>query len=183
MNNDKFNEIYTERLLLRKFKDDDFESYYDILKQEEVSMWLGNGKRKSQEDVKRVMKYFERHWTLNDYGVWAVINRETNELIGQCGFNILEDTKETELLYAFDSKFWGKGYATEASMAAIKFLSENFKLNPIVALAYPNNDRSSNVIKKIGFEYKGMAKHFGVELLYFQLNLDKLRESNEHSVG
>lgn len=174
MNNKKFNEIYTKRLLLRKFNKDDFENYYNILNQEEVSMWLGNGKRKEPEAVKRIMKSFEKHWIENDYGVWAVINRETNELIGQCGFNILEDTKETELLYAFDPKFWGKGYATEASMAAIKFLSENFKLNYVVALAYPNNDRSSNVIKKIGFEYKGIEKHFGAELLYYKLNLDKL---------
>lgn len=109
----------------------------------------------------------------NNYGVWAVTNRDNNELIGHCGFNILEDTKETELLYAFDPKSWGKGYATEASMAAIKFLSENFKINYVVALVYPNNNRSSNVIKKIGFEYKGIEKHFGVELLYYKLNLDK----------
>jgi len=106
MNNKKSNEIYTKRLLLRKFQICDFEDYYDILKQEEVSMWLGTGKRKSLDDVIRIMKNFEKHWVENNYGVWAVTNRETNKLIGQCGFNILEDTKETELLYAFDSKFW-----------------------------------------------------------------------------
>ena len=58
-------------------------------------------------------------------------------------------------------------------MAAIEFLSENFKLNHVVALVYPNNNRSSNVIKKIGFKYKGMEEHFGVQLLYYKLNLDK----------
>ncbi|MHB9942516.1 GNAT family N-acetyltransferase [Clostridium sporogenes] len=173
MNNKKSNEIYTKRLLLRKFQICDFEDYYDILKQEEVSMWLGTGKRKSLDDVICIMKNFEKHWVENNYGVWAVTNRETNKLIGQCGFNILEDTKETELLYAFDSKFWGKGYATEASMAAIEFLYENFKLNHVVALVYPNNNRSSNVIKKIGFEYKGIEEYFGVELLYYKLKLDK----------
>jgi ribosomal-protein-alanine N-acetyltransferase len=173
MSYEKSNEIYTERLLLRKFDICDFENYYNILKQEEVSMWLGSGKRKSQDDVKRIMKNFENHWIENDYGVWAVINRQTNELIGQCGFNILEDTKETELLYAFDPKFWGRGYATEASIAAIKFLSENFKLNRLVSLVYPNNDMSSNVIKKIGFEYKGIEEHFGAELLYYELDLAK----------
>lgn len=173
MNSKESNEIYTKRLLLRKFEIYDFKNYYDILKQEEVSMWLGSGKRKSPDDVKCMMKNFEKHWVENNYGVWAVTNRETNELIGHCGFNILEDTKETELLYAFDSKFWGRGYATEASMAAIKFLSENFKLNCVVALVYPNNNRSSNVIEKVGFEYKGMEEHFGVELLYYKLNLDK----------
>ncbi|SFB03930.1 ribosomal-protein-alanine N-acetyltransferase [Clostridium frigidicarnis] len=62
-------------------------------------MWLGIGKRKSPDDVKDMMKNFKKHWVENNYGVWAVINRDTNELIGHCGFNILEDTKETELLY------------------------------------------------------------------------------------
>ncbi|NFA61011.1 GNAT family N-acetyltransferase [Clostridium sporogenes] len=173
MNNKKSNEIYTKRLFLRRFQVDDFENYYDILKQEEVSRWLGSGKRRTKQDLIITMKNFEKHWVENNYGVWAVRNRENNELIGHCGFDILEDTKETELLYAFDPKSWGKGYATEASMAAIKFLSENFKINYVVALIYPNNNRSSNVIKKIGFEYKGIEKHFGVELLYYKLNLDK----------
>lgn len=149
MNNKKSNEIYTKRLFLRRFQVDDFENYYDILKQEEVSRWLGSGKRKTKEDLIITMKNFEKHWVENNYGVWAVRNRENNEFIGHCGFNILEDTKETELLYAFDPKLWGKGYATEASMAAIKFLSENFKINYVVPLVYPNNNRSSNVIKKI----------------------------------
>lgn len=167
-------EIYTERLLLRRFHVDDLENYFNILNQEEVSKWLGSGKRISQDDAKRIMKNFEKHWVKNDYGVWAVINRQTNELIGQCGFNIFEDTNETELLYAFDPKFWGRGYATEASIAAIKFLSKNFKLNRLVALVYPKNDSSSNVIKKIGFEYKGIKEHFGVELFYYELNLEKL---------
>ncbi len=175
MNNKKSNEIYTERLLLRKFQIFDFENYYDILKQEEVSIWLGSGKRKTTDDFIRMMKSFEKHWLENDYGVWALTNRDTNELMGHCGFSILEDTKETELLYAFDPKFWGgKGYATEASMAAIKFLSKNFKLNSVVALVYPNNNKSSNVIEKVGFKYKGIEEHFGVELLYYKLNLDEL---------
>ena len=68
-------EIFTERLVLKRFNECDLEKYYDILKQEEVSKWLGTGKRKSYDDVKNIMQSFEQHWSQNNYGVWAVINK------------------------------------------------------------------------------------------------------------
>lgn len=127
MNIEKNNEIYTERLILRRFNQSDFENYYDILKQEEVSKWLGARNRKSKED---------------------------NKLIGHCGLKPLEDIQEIELLYAFDPKFWGNGYATESARTIIKFAQDELKLKRLVAIVYPSNDKSCNVIEKLGFQYK-----------------------------
>lgn len=55
----KTNEIFTKRLVLKRFSEYDLDKYYDILKQEEVSKWLGTGKRKSYDDVKNIMQSFE----------------------------------------------------------------------------------------------------------------------------
>lgn len=172
MNIEKNNEIYTERLILRRFNQSDFENYYDILKQEEVTKWLGAGKRKSKEDVKNMMTTFQNHWDKNNYGVWAVIKKEDNRLIGHCGLKPLEDIQEIELLYAFDPKFWGNGYATESARTIIKVAQDELKLKRLVAIVYPNNNKSCNVIEKLGFQYKGEQEHFGVKLFYYELELD-----------
>ena len=171
MNREK-NYIYTERLILRRFSESDFENYYDILNQEEVSKWLGSGKRKSKEDVKNIMTSFQSDWDKNNYGVWAVIKKENNRLIGHCGLKHLKDIQEIELLYAFDPKFWGNGYAAESARAVIKFAQDELKFKRLVAGVYPNNNRSCNVIEKLGFKYKGERELFGVNLFYYELELD-----------
>lgn len=171
MNGEKQNKICTNRLILRKFDCNDFEKYFNILKQEEVSRWLGNGKRITQDDVKKIMERYDKHWKDNEYGVWAVTSLQTGEILGHCGLRVLEDIGETELLYAFSPKFWGEGYATEAGKAVIEFAVKNLKLHKLVALAYSDNKASCNVIKKLGFEYKGTQEHFGAVLSYFELLL------------
>ena len=169
MNIEKYNEIYTKRLVLRRFIESDFENYYDILKQEEVSKWVGSGKIKSKDDVKNIMRNFESFWEKNNYGVWAVINKENNELVGHCGLKPLEDIQEIELLYAFRPNSWGNGYATESARAVIRLALDELKLKHLIALVYPNNKRSCNVIEKLGFKYKGEQEHFGINLLYYEL--------------
>jgi ribosomal-protein-alanine N-acetyltransferase len=169
MNIEKYNEIYTKRLVLRRFIESDFENYYDILKQEEVSKWIGSGKIKSKDDVKNIMRNFESHWKKNNYGVWAVIKKENNELVGHCGLKPLEDIQEIELLYAFRPNSWGNGYATESARAVIRLALDELKLKHLIALVYPNNKRSCNVIEKLGFKYKGEQEHFGINLLYYEL--------------
>lgn len=168
---DKINELHTKRLILRRFNKDDLNDYYNILKQEKVSRWLGSGKRKNFDDVKNIMESFENHWVKNNYGVWAVINKENNKLIGHCGVKNIDNTNDIELLYAFDSTSWGHGYATESAKAVIEFVKSQLKLSKLVALAYPDNEKSCNVIKKLGFKYKSEGKYFGVNLSYYELEL------------
>ncbi|WP_195947884.1 GNAT family N-acetyltransferase [Paraclostridium bifermentans] len=166
-------EIFTERLVLKRFNECDLEKYYDILKQEEVSKWLGTGKRKSYDDVKNIMQSFEQHWSQNNYGVWAVINKENDELIGHCGLKNIDNSTDIELLYAFKQSSWGHGYATESAKSVIEFAKNELKLLKLVAIVYPNNIKSCNVIEKLGFEYRGIQKHFGVDLSYYELDLNK----------
>ena len=173
MSIEKINEIHTKRLILRRFSRDDLNNYYNILKQEQVTKWLGTGKRRSYDDVKNMIEIIENHWIQNNYGVWAVINKEKNELIGHCGLKNIDNTNDVELLYAFDPTSWGNGYANESAKAVIEFAKTKTDLKKLVAIAYPNNRKSRNVIEKAGFQYKGMQEHFGANLSYYELDLYK----------
>ena len=173
MSIEKVNEIHTKRLILRRFSKDDLDNYYNILKQEQVNKWLGTGKRKSYDDVKNMIERIENSWIENDYGVYAVINKENNELIGHCGLNNIDNAKDVELLYAFDPASWGNGYATESAKAVIEFAKTKTDLKKLIAIAYPDNRKSRNVIEKAGFQYKGIQEYFGANLSYYELDLYK----------
>ncbi len=165
-------EINSKRLLLRRLRPDDYEAYCEILMQREVTRWLGNGKDNNRENIKAVMNKFEKLWEENGYGVWAVITKENNELIGHCGFLPIANSSEVELLYAFSPKCWGHGYATEAAEAAVACAKDIYKWKSLVALAYHDNKSSVNVLNKLGFKYIEDQEHFGVKLAYFNLILN-----------
>lgn len=164
--------ISTERLFLRRFMDSDFERYCEILSHNEVTMWLGRGDRKNKEDVRKIMTSYQSYWDNNNHGVWAVVREDDNELIGHCGIRYLDAIGEIELLYAFDPNYWNKGYATESVKAVIKYAKEELKLEKLVAIVYPNNSKSCNVIEKQGFDFKGEKELFGINLFYYDLELN-----------
>lgn len=168
VNEDK---IDSKRLVLRRLKAEDYEDYCEIFMQSEVSKWLGSGKELTREDVKKMMDAFEKLWEKNGYGVWAVITKNDNKLIGHCGFLPIANSSEIELLYAYSQKYWGYGYASEAAEAAIAYAKKTYMWSSLVALAYNDNKSSINVLNKLGFKYVEDQKHFGVNLAYFKLFL------------
>ncbi len=168
MTDKELENIFTERLVLRKFTPDDFTDYYRILNQEEVSVWLGSGRRKTSDDVHVILERFINDWKKHDYGVWAVVEKRTERLMGHCGMRFLDELRETELLYALDPKSWGKGYATEAASAAMEFASNKTDLKRVIALAKPENIKSVNVIEKLGFSFIGLKDYFDQQLLCYE---------------
>ncbi len=167
-------DIYTERLYMRKLRNDDVDSYYEIMKKDEVGTWLGISRGKTYDETKLSIDKFSKHWEEKGYGVWAIIDKQSGELLGHCGLNFLKETKEVEILYAFDPKFWGNGYATECAIKALQYGFEKAKLDRIIGLVKPHNIRSSNVIKKIGLKLVGTKEYFGLKLVCYEIFNNKI---------
>lgn len=163
------NTIYTDRLILRLFKDTDFEMYSKIMTNPLVTKYLGSGKNNTNNDVKRIISKFNSVWQDNDYGVWAVVDKNTQKIIGHCGFLPFEN--KIELLYAYNTTVWGKGYATEAALAVINYAKSNYDWSEIIAMAYPQNKASINVINKLGFKFESIIEEFNSKLNLYKLDL------------
>ncbi len=166
-------ELFTQRLHLRKLGQDDLDNYHAIFGQEQVSRWLGSGKSIDHATAQKILENFGRHWDKYGYGVYGVFRKEDGMLIGQCGLNKLQDTDDIELLYAIDPGSWGNGYATESAAGVVSFARKQLNLPGLAALAYPENNGSSRVLDKLGFRYVEMQRHFGAELGYYRLEFDK----------
>lgn len=168
MNKKKDSEICTERLCLRQLCQDDIDCFYEIMKKEEVVIWLGNSNGKTRDETKVIIEKYTEQWEAKSYGVWGVFDRQTGALLGDCGLNFIKETGEVEILYAFDPEYWGCGYATESAIAALKYAFVTAKLDRVIALAMPDNTRSKNVIEKMGFKPLGLKNYFGMALLCYE---------------
>lgn len=161
--------LETERLYLREFHLSDVERMSEIHLEEETMRYIGKGGIRNTEQTRRGIEYFIRNQRENGFTIWAVIEKESNVLIGHCGFEYLQDGSDIELCYLLSKDYWGKGYATEISKATLIYGFEKLKLKRIVAMTYRENQPSINVIKKIAMKPEGEKEFFGIKFLFFSI--------------
>ena len=115
------------------------------------------------------MKYFGEHWQKHGFGDWAVTAKADGELLGHCGLNFVPEVSEVEVEYALAKAYWGRGIASEAARASLKFGFEILRLPRIIALADPQNIASWRVMEKVGLTYQKEVFFFGMQLVYYQI--------------
>ncbi|MCL2169934.1 MAG: GNAT family N-acetyltransferase [Defluviitaleaceae bacterium] len=147
--------ITTERLALRKFVPEDEQSYADVVMNPMVYRYLGTGQGVARESVGRMMDGWNSTFG-HGMGVYAVVEKGTDKLLGHCGVRGLPCGRR-EILYAICESAWGKGYTTEAAAAVL--LHHDFR--PLIAVSYPENPASIAVMKKLGFKHVGQEEMFG----------------------
>ncbi|HMQ70383.1 MAG TPA: GNAT family N-acetyltransferase [Ignavibacteria bacterium] len=159
--------LETERLYLREFRLSDTQRMSEIHLEEETMRYIGKGGIRNAEQTKRGIEYFIKNQHENGFSLWALIEKENDTLIGHCGLEYLLDRSDIELCYLLSKDYWGKGYATEISKATLEYGFKNLMLKRIVAMTYPENLPSVNVLKKIGLKPKGEKEFFGIRFLFF----------------
>ena len=104
--------LETSRLYLRELNDDDFDALCKIM-QDEKTMYAYEGAFSDDE----VQQWLERQYMRYDkygFGLWAVVLKENNEVIGQCGLTMQpwKDEEVLEVGYLFNRDYWHHGYAS-----------------------------------------------------------------------
>jgi RimJ/RimL family protein N-acetyltransferase len=168
--------IETARLLLRSLAYSDLEDYTQhIFADAEVLRYLPKRDLTPRERAERTLAVFNDHWSQRGYGVWAVADKVTGQLIGHCGLNFVPEAGEVEVLYALRRDRWGQGLATEAAQAGVRFGFEQAHLARLIALAAPENTASRRVMEHLGFVYEKGAHYFGLDLVCYVLLRERLR--------
>lgn len=172
--------IETERLILRKMQKKNAELIYkNWTSDENVSKYVTWDTHKSVKDTKKYVHYkLERY--KNPYVFdWVVVLKETGEPIGEIdAVKVSTADRRVEMGDCFGSKFWNKGYATEALKAFIKYMFTEVEVDKVTACHMAVNPASGAVMKKAGMTYdatlKGYAydKNTGLrdDLLYYSID-------------
>lgn len=170
--------IETERLLLRKFRESDFEDYFQIFSDPEVTRYIGNGKAMARSEAWMSMASIFGHWQLRGYGLLAVEERTSKVVVGRIGFINPEGWPGFELGWSLNRHYWGKGYATEGAKALLDYGFRELKQDRIVSLIYPGNIRSIRVAEKLGEKLQSKAEVDGKEVLVYGIDRSAFEMTN-----
>lgn len=152
--------LETERLIIRKFRQEDLNDFYEYAKNPNVGPNAGWCPHESIEDSAEILKIF-----IEGDEVWAIIDKQMGKVIGSIGLHKdhKRDNPDARMLgYVLSESYWGKGLTTEAAKAVIKYAFENMELGLISVYHYKDNNRSKRVIEKCGFVYEGTLRNASV---------------------
>jgi RimJ/RimL family protein N-acetyltransferase len=142
--------IETKRLILREYTYDDYDELYKILSDSEVMKYYP--KPYDEKGTRRWIEWSLENYKNHGFGWWAIVLKETNEFIGDCGITIqnINNKMLPEVGYHLSKCHWRKGYAKEAGKAVIKWAFENTKLDELYSYMNAENVASYSTAASIG---------------------------------
>lgn len=164
-------QLETERLILRKFTEEDTEALYLLLKDKEVNLFLPWFPLKNMEEAK---DFYEKRFANKEY-YFAICLKKDNYPIGYVKAD-MDDSHDFG--YALRKEFWHRGIVTEASKVLIEQLKKD-GIPYITATHDKNNPRSGGVMRQVGMKYRysyeeqWQPKDFLVTFRMYQLNFDE----------
>lgn len=167
--------LETERLILRKFTEDDLDALFLILKDEEVNKFLPWYPMKNLEETKRFYeeRYVAKYAEPQAYA-YAICLKNDNYPIGYIKVDISDSY---DLGYGLRKEFWHRGIVSEAAKAVAEQVKKD-GIPYITATHDVNNPHSGGVMRKIGMKYqysyeeRVQPKNILVIFRMYQLNLD-----------
>lgn len=169
--------IETERLILRKFTLHDAAFVLELLNTPTWLQFIGDRNVLSIEDAENYLK----NGTLKSYqehgfGFYAVIEKaemsdRSSKIIGMCGLIKRDSLPDIDIGFAFLPNFVSKGFGYEAASATLNYAKNTLKIDRIIAIVNPENEKSIGLIRKIGMQFEKMIK-FGdeeKELMLFEI--------------
>lgn len=142
-------QLETKRLLLRPMVQTDFDSLFKIFTDPKV-MAAFDCEVFTREQMQGWLQRNLTHQEKFGYGLFSVIHKESNDLIGDCGLEQMEDQGAVELGYDFRGDFWNQGFATEAATAVREYACEVLELPRLISLIRVGNLSSRRVAEKVG---------------------------------
>ncbi|GAB4541943.1 MAG: GNAT family N-acetyltransferase [Pleurocapsa sp.] len=170
VNSDNLTNLFIDGFKLRSLQLTDLESLISIWLNPDVTRFLpSQGKPVSKINTQKTLHSFIDHWKQKGYGVWAIIENGTSQMVGYCGLRYLAELKETEILYGLQPAYWGRGITPQAAKAVISYGFTVANLNRIIAIALPQNIASIRVIEKAGLQYEKSIHIFNLDVLYYSI--------------
>lgn len=117
--------------------------------------YIGDGKPFDLQRTAAFLSWAEKYESDNGFCRWKVVNRSSGEILGSCGFAVLENSNEVDLGYLLRRDAWGNGFATEAVRACMRYGFRNLGFREIIAMTGPENMASQRVLEKAGFIVRG----------------------------
>ena len=166
--------LETGRLLLREMTQEDYPALAAILQDPQVMYAYEHAF--SPGETQAWLDRQRDRYALYGHGLWAVVLKETGRMIGQCGltWQVWRDSTVLEVGYHLRRDCWGRGYATEAARACIRYAFEVLGAPRVHTIIRDTNLASQAVARRCGLKVSDRwVKHYrGMEMPHLLFCLD-----------
>jgi RimJ/RimL family protein N-acetyltransferase len=142
--------LETARLRLREFAESDVDALLAVLGDPVAMQYYPTpfNRKEVEEWIERNRDRYKRE----GYGLWAMLLRETNEVIGDCGCFLrdIDGRNDIEIGYHVRRDLWGNSYAPEAAQACMQYAFTQLGVDRVISLIRPENMQSIRVAEKNG---------------------------------
>jgi RimJ/RimL family protein N-acetyltransferase len=165
--------LETQRLILREFVPDDADALARILSDPETMRFYL--KPFDRAGVEEWIARSRRRYANEGHGLWAMLLKSTQELIGDCGLVVQEvdAANEVEIAYHVRRDHWNRGFATEAARACRDFGFARLPVDRLISLIRPENLPSRRVAEKNGMTVWKEVVRVGLPHLVYSIRKDR----------
>lgn len=172
--------LETERLIVRNWLEDDAKFYMLLAHDVGYNCFAPPGRFlvHSDAEAKRKIRELITLYDQQRLGKFPIFLRESGEFVGTCGMEPFQfgGRTEVELGYRLCLNHWGRGYATEAATALLRYGFGPLLRETILAFALPQNRASLKVLDKLGFHYLREFVHAGLPHRLYELRREQFSE-------
>lgn len=151
--------IETERLVLRQWREGDLPRFAAFQADPALANFVGGVT--GTDDAWRKMAMFAGHWHLRGYGVFAVEDKATRTFAGYAGPWNPHGWPEPEIAWGFCKDCHGKGFATEAALAALRFAYGTLGWTTAISCIALDNTASRRVAERLGAAFERTTENRG----------------------
>ena len=148
--------LETERLVLRVQRVEDFEYFAELQSDEEACRYIGGTAPRAA--AWRKFLQMPGAWVVQGFGMFAVIEKDSGEWVGNIGPWHPEGWPGTEVGWALRRKAWGKGYALEAATAAIDWAFDHLGWTEVIHSIDLDNTASQQLAQRLGSRNLGRGQ-------------------------
>ena len=150
--------IETENLILRQIEDSDAFDMYEYAHLDYVGPMAGWEPHVNVAHTRMVIKNFNRRQEAGHLGVFAIVLKNCEKMIGTIELHSYVEEFKAELGYTISPAYWGHGYAYEASIEVLKWGFNKLKLKRIECTCFTTNHNSERVCEKLHFQFEGVRR-------------------------
>jgi ribosomal-protein-alanine N-acetyltransferase len=154
--NTGFPRLETERLILRQITADDTEAIFRLFSDGKVVRYLDFPALKQRGEAKAIVAWCNMIWREGSGLRWGIVRKGEESIIGTCGFhNWVQRDFRADIGYDLAPRYWGAGLMRETLASVIEYGSDEMGLHRMQAMADPRNERSQQLLKRLGFTREG----------------------------
>lgn len=150
--------LQTGRCIVRETTVEDVDAFYKIYEEPSITEYMEGLFEDREEEIRYTKNYIKCVYEFFGYGLWTIVEKNDDCVIGRAGISWREDTETIELGFVVAKPYQRKGYAFEACSAILEYAYEELDIRKVWAYVDKENRISRSLCNKLGFRFQGATR-------------------------